>query len=246
MSNPSLSLVIPMFNEEDNAESVAVALQRELEQAGIPYELVLVDNGSTDNTGCILQALAKKSSTIKVITVPQNQGYGWGILNGLRWATGDYLGFMGGDGQIEPRDVIKVYQHQVAGQYQICKVRRVQREDGCLRRLISHIFNRIFVYTFKVNVGDINGSPKIMARQCYDHLILSSKDWFLDAEVIIKAQNMNFTIGEVPVIFRRRVGGCSSVRPRTVWEFLRNIATYRRRGVLYEGSDPMWGEGDTA
>ncbi|GAB6180754.1 hypothetical protein JCM14036_20730 [Desulfotomaculum defluvii] len=243
---PKLSLVIPLYNEQENVERVVAELQQALEQEHINYELVLVDNGSTDNTGLLLTQLAKKSPTIKVVKVDQNQGYGWGIINGLRWACGDYLGFMGGDGQIDPTDVVKVYHSLLEGHYQLCKVKRYHRADGLIRKYVSHIFNIIFVYTFKVNVGDINGSPKIMSRKCYEQLNLSAKDWFLDAEVVLKSQHLNYSIGEVPVMFHRRMGGSSSVRISTIWEFFKNIFLYRKRGVCYESSDSLWGERDPA
>lgn len=241
-----LSLVIPMFNEEANAEKVTQEIIEELEKGAINYELILVNNGSSDGTGIILTKLAQENATIKTITVPENQGYGWGILNGLHWATGEYLGYMGGDGQIDPQDVAKIFKHMLKEPYPLYKAHRYRREDGPLRNFVSNIFNKLFVYTFKVNVGDINGSPKIMSRQCYECLNLSSKDWFLDAEVIIKANYLSMKVGEVPVVFRRRHGGRSSVRLCTVWEFLRNMITYHKRGVFNESSDLMWRQRDTA
>lgn len=188
-----------MYNEEANAEKVVRELRHELKREQIDYELVLVDNGSTDNTGLILAKLARSNPSCKVVKVPQNQGYGWGIINGLRWAGGDFLGFMGGDGQIDPADVTRVFKEMVAGEYQLCKVKRCRREDGLTRKIVTHIFNKLFVYTFKVNVGDINGSPKIMSRQCYEELNLSSKDWFLDAEVMLKANYLNVAVGDESV-----------------------------------------------
>ncbi|AQS59279.1 glycosyltransferase family 2 protein [Desulforamulus ferrireducens] len=245
-SKPLLSLVLPMYNEEANAAKVTKELLQELSKEDINHELVLVDNGSTDRTGIILTQLSQEHPTVKVVKVMQNQGYGWGIINGLKWANGDYLGFMGGDGQIDPRDVTRVFREAVNNDYHLCKVNRYRREDGALRNVVSYIFNKLFVYTFKVNVGDINGSPKIMTRYCYEQLGLTSKDWFLDAEIMLKAHDLALKIGEVPVVFRRRQGGSSSVRLKTLWEFLRNIAAYHKRGVWNESSDSVWREGDPA
>ncbi|CCO09360.1 glycosyltransferase family 2 protein [Desulforamulus hydrothermalis] len=235
-----LSLVLPMYNEAANAAAVVNELIAALEKEKICFELILVDNGSRDGTGLILAKLAQGNPAVKVVRVPRNLGYGWGIINGLRWAAGEYLGFMGGDGQVDPADVPRVFKHLLAGNFQLCKVKRQKRQDGLLRKLVSHIFNKLFVYTFKVNVGDINGSPKIMTRWCYENLNLCSKDWFLDAEVVLKASYLNLSVGEIPIVFRRRQGGRSSVRPRTVWEFLRNMTIYRIRGVLREGGDFVW------
>lgn len=242
----SLSLIIPMYNEQDNARIVVAALQRELTREEINYELVLVDNGSTDHTGAIITGLAENNPSIKIVKVPRNQGYGWGVINGLRWAGGDYLGFMGGDGQIKPKDVVRVYREIVKGEHQLCKVRRYRRKDGALRNFVSFIFNKLFVYTFKVNAGDINGTPKIMTRRFYNQLNLASKDWFLDAEVMIKASSLGAPVGEIPVVFLPRQGGSSNVKISTVWEFLCNMAAYRKRGSINESGDIMWREGDPA
>ena len=241
-----LSLIIPMYNEGDVAEEVVDELQDQFNRAQINYELVLVDNGSTDHTGEILLKMAEKDSRIKVIRIHRNQGYGWGIINGLRWASGEYLGFMGGDGQIEAGDVVRVYREMIKGQHPLCKARRFKRKDGFLRNIISLIFNKLFVYTFKVNVGDINATPKIMTRSLYNRLNLSSKDWFLDAEVLLKSNSLGVAVAEIPVVFHSRQGGSSNVKMGTVWEFLRNMAAYRLRGSRHEGSDIVWREGDPA
>ncbi len=243
---PMLSLVLPMYNEAANAKKVTQELLQELTKEDIQHELIVVDNGSSDGTGRILAQLSQEYPTIKVVKVTKNQGYGWGIINGLHWASGDYLGFMGADGQIDPKDVTRVFREALEKNYHLCKVNRYYREDGLIRKVVSHIFNKLFVYTFKVNVGDINGSPKIMTRLCYEKLALSSKDWFLDAEVMLKAHDLSVTMGEVPVVFRRRNGGHSSVRLKTLWEFLRNMVAYRKRGAWNESSDLVWREGDPA
>ncbi|MDO7787427.1 glycosyltransferase family 2 protein [Desulforamulus aquiferis] len=245
-NRPTLSLVIPLYNEEATAKKVAVELVEEMNKQKINYELILVNNGSRDRTGYILAKLAETYPQIKTITVPVNQGYGWGVINGLKWANGEYLGFMGGDGQIDPKDVTGVFNKILEGDLQLCKAKRCRREDGAVRKIVSHIFNKLFVYTFKVNVGDINGTPKIMTRKCYERLNLSSKDWFLDAEVMLKVNALAAPIGEIPVVFRQRQGGSSNVKIKTVWEFLRNMASYRKRRDWNESGDIMWREGDPA
>ncbi|MBA7715899.1 Poly-beta-1,6-N-acetyl-D-glucosamine synthase [subsurface metagenome] len=89
----AFSLVIPFYNEEKNVREVISGLSDTLERSSIDYELVLVNNGSTDKTPQILESLAKeKPDAIKVVHVSVNQGYGGGIINGLKRVSEEYVG----------------------------------------------------------------------------------------------------------------------------------------------------------
>ena len=82
-----LSLVFPAYNEEAGLRDVVLCLMGALDEAGIVCELVLVDNGSRDGTERVIDALAQCDPRIRKVRVPVNQGYGWGILCGLRAAS---------------------------------------------------------------------------------------------------------------------------------------------------------------
>ena len=80
---------------------------------------------------------------------------------------------------------------------------------------------------FGVDSKDMNGCPKIMKKSVYNDLKLQSKDWFLDAEIMIKIKERDYKLGEVPVVSKDREGGKSSVNWKTAFEFLNNIIKYR-------------------
>src|SRR5262245_49856106 len=94
------SLVIPMYDEENNVERVATGVIRELERVSssdanaFEIEVILVDNGSRDGTGSIAARLAARDRRIRVVTVESNEGFGNGVLVGLHSGSGDLLGFM--------------------------------------------------------------------------------------------------------------------------------------------------------
>ena len=229
----SLSLVIPFYNEEENIGRVVGGLVNSFGNSSIDYELILVNNGSVDETPQILEDLAKEQpNKIKVVHVPVNQGYGWGIINGLKNTSGEYVGFMCGDGQIKPEAVIMVY-HQIEQENcDLAKVRRVSREDGLWRKIISLVYNRIFWVMFRVASPDINITPKIFHKDWLERFQLTAKDWFIDAEIMIKAKYLNLKVDEVPVEFLRREKGRSHVVLTTIWEFARNMLNYKLgRGV---------------
>ena len=224
----SLSLVIPFYNEEKNVRSVVNGLIAELGKADVDYQLVLVNNGSVDDTPQILEDLARdKPDRITVAHVPVNQGYGWGIINGLKLASGEFVGHMCGDGQIKPQDVLKVFDSIKKGNYGLAKVKRVSRRDGIIRRMLSVSYNLLFQFAFSVKTLDVNGSPKILKREYMDRISPVSKDWFIDAEIMIKAKYLNLTVAEVPVDFLCRERGRSHVDVTTIWEFTKNIFSYK-------------------
>ena len=226
----SLSMVIPFYNEEKNIRKVVIGLSHTFERSSIDYELILVNNGSTDKTPQILESLArKKPDTIKVVHISVNQGYGWGVISGLKRVSQEYVGFMGGDGQMEPSDVLRVYSKLIDENLDLCQVKRVLRKDGPIRKFISYGYNFFFRFLFSWKVKDVNATPKIMRREIYEKLDLVSKDWFLDAEVIIKCTRMRCKIGEVSAVFHERKKGESGVNFFTVLEFLKNIIRYRVR-----------------
>jgi glycosyltransferase involved in cell wall biosynthesis len=227
MSSPELSIIIPFYNEESCCEQVLQQLVKELDFHRIDYELLPVNNGSADQTARILDRCAQSHARIRVVTVPRNEGYGWGILSGLRESTGRYVGYVDGDMQIAPSEVVRVFQHLKANGADLCKGKRITRFDGFQRKLISKIYNGVFRILFACRVNDINAKPKILRRTSYQVLHLNSKDWFIDAELILKAHALGMRIEEVDIEFLSRKQGASKVRWSTVGEFIRNILLYR-------------------
>src|SRR5262245_35129101 len=97
-----LSIVIPFFNEELSARGVVEHILSTFRQAGFSFEIVCVQNGSRDRTPEILAALEKENPEVVLVTIPKNEGFGAGVLKGLRACRGNILGYMPGDGRIDP------------------------------------------------------------------------------------------------------------------------------------------------
>lgn len=221
------SLVMPMYNEESIAEKVIKDIQEVFDQKKLDYELVIVKNGCKDKTGEIIDRLARKDARIKPVLVEVNQGYGWGVISGLNAATSQIIGYIDGDGQVPPEDIIRVLKGFENPSEIFCKGIRYQRGDGWKRILASFGYNGIFKIMFCSTARDINGKPKFMKKDLYDSLELKSKDWFVDPEIIIKVLHKGYKPKEIIVHFDERKKGKSNVSLKTIQEFGKNLIKWR-------------------
>jgi len=226
---PELSLAVPCYNEADSIRNTAQRLTEAFRVRGIALELVLVDNGSSDATGSIIDEMIADGMPVVKEVVVRNEGYGNGVLRGLARCTGELVGFICADGQVEAHDVVKLYEvaaHSTAPK--LVKVRRRFRMDGFKRKIVSIVFNVVanVVYGGLRSI-DINGNPKIFPHSYLPRMALTSKDWFLDAEVMIKAKRLGLSVFEMNVIAQMREEGVSHVRSSTIWEFVRNLLRWR-------------------
>jgi len=222
-----LSLAMPMYNEEGVVEHVVTKMQNVLEKRGVDYELVIVNNGSKDRTGEILEELCKKNKRLKVVHVKVNQGYGWGVISGLKACKGDVLGYSDGDGQVSSDDIVQVYEHLLYKKVDFCRAIRNTRDDGLKRKIASFFFNNIFSLFFFRKIVDVNAKPKFFTRKFYNSMDLKSKDWFIDSEILIYMIHKPFKSTEMLVESIDREAGKSNVALDTVKEFLVNMAKWR-------------------
>ena len=225
--NPTLGLSIPMYNEEGAAEQVLHQIMYVLRKADIPFKIAVVNNGSNDSTGRILDNLAEQCTEIIPIHFPENQGYGGGIQAGMRALTPhncDIVGWMWGDGQILP-DVLPRLTEAIQLGADIAKTRRTAREDGFKRKVISRCYATL-LETTQNTLADVNGCPKLFTQSCWASLNVASTDWFIDAEAMLKAQQQGYQIHEEEVTMQKRLHNKSKVNVRTWIEFVVNIAKW--------------------
>src|SRR4051812_7037103 len=109
MPVPELSLVIPAYNEAVHLEAVVAEITRALEDAGINYQICIVNNGSTDDTAAVIQKIKSENSKVTTVHLEKNQHYGGGILAGLEVGKGTTLGWIHADGQANPKDLVRMY-----------------------------------------------------------------------------------------------------------------------------------------
>jgi hypothetical protein len=136
------------------------------------------------------------------------------------------------DGQVSAQDVVDVYQLlTVAVGPTLAKARRRYRKDNWIRKPVSLVYNAMMLLLFPgLSCLDVNGNPKMMPAETLKRMELQSHDWFLEAEVMLKARHLRVRVVEIDVFGRARRASRSHVRAGTIVEFLRNIIAYRVGG----------------
>jgi glycosyltransferase involved in cell wall biosynthesis len=242
---PGLSFVMPCYNEEESIPVTIPRLFAAFEAAGHAIEIVAVNNGSRDRTAQRLAELQQKHPNLRIQTVEQNRGYGFGILSGLPVCRGQWVGFIPADGQIDAEDVVRIWDSAAASRGDVvAKARRRFRLDGFRRKVVSVAYNLLIRMLWpRLDSLDVNGTPKILPREALMRMDLQSTGWFLDPELMIKAHYMGLRVLEFNVFARMRGSGVSHVRAETCVEFLRNLLRYRfsRQLVAWRRSLPTNG-----
>lgn len=225
-------MVLPCYNEAGCLGTTVPDLVEAFRQQGDPFEVILVDNGSTDGTGQAIAELASADSCIRQATVETNRGQGLGIRTGLNAAKGRVIGYVNADGQVLPEDVVRVYlAARDASQPVLSKAKRRERHDGLQRAIISLGYNTLMRLFFPgMPSSDVNANPKFLTASAVRDMELGSDDWFLEAEIMLKAQYMGLNVVEVEVGGMPREAGQSHVRGSAILEFLKNMTLYRFGG----------------
>lgn len=222
---PELSVILPVLNEESIIEPVVRTLGAVLQDARIDYELLLVENKSSDRSLQVIQELAKKESRVRALEAPF-RGWGIAVLTGQRDARGTFIAHMQSDGQVDPGLLVNTFRACRAGQADLVKATRVVRAQG-FRRVNSWIYNALASLVFGFRLTDANGCPKVYSAHLPSKLGVQSVDNFIDLEMLVKAKRAGLKVVELPTEERDRAGGRSNIKVRTTLEFLKNMIRLR-------------------
>jgi len=196
------SIVIPLKDEESNIEELVKELEPVMESIQQPWELICIDDGSTDRTLPILQQLQKTRPHMKIITFSRNYGQSSAFDSGFKSAQGEFVITLDGDRQNDPRDIPKLI-GAINGFDMVCG-QRVNRKDPLSKKIISNIANAVRSRVCEDGVTDTGCSLKLYRSQCLKQIPLyEGMHRFLPALFLIHG----FTIGQVPVNHRERVKG---------------------------------------
>ncbi|MFA5138751.1 MAG: glycosyltransferase family 2 protein [Elusimicrobiota bacterium] len=249
---PELSIVLPCYNEAANLPLLAqrLAAFRPRER----FELILVDNGSRDGSPAVLERLAREHPDfIRVVTVPENIGYGHGILAGLKAARAPVLAYSHADVQTPPEDVMRglelIRERRLDMDRTLVKGLRTRRREA--ERFLTGGLTTAARWLLGYRMQDINGQPKLFGRAFFERWEDPPTDFSLDVYVMFAARTAGMALETFPVEFGTRLHGESKwaahamAKYKTILRYLVSIVRiscrhYSRPARLWRRL-PQWG-----
>jgi glycosyltransferase involved in cell wall biosynthesis len=201
----SLSVFFPCYNEQENVERVAKAALELLESLGIDYEIIIVDDGSKDNTGKIADKLAAENNHIKAVHHSPNRGYGAALQSGFKAATKDYVFYTDGDGQFDIKELPMLFKY--TAQYDIVTGFRIKRQDNFMRKLNAFCWTTMVNFLFGMKIKDMDCAFKLYKRKIFDEINLKSTGALINTEIFARAHNKGYKVYQLGVHHYPRMAG---------------------------------------
>jgi glycosyltransferase involved in cell wall biosynthesis len=215
MTDPLISIVLPIYDQADHVGSVVQEYEEALARVTTPHELILVVNGCRDSSLDVCRTLAKQYPSVRVIH-SELAGWGLAVKLGLEAAKGELLCYTN-SARTSSQDLTLLLLYALAFPNAVIKANRKIRESWD-RRLGSLLYNLECRALFDLSYWDINGTPKVFPRSFDRLLSLTRDDDLIDAEFNIICRREGYRVLEVPIFSYRRHGGrsvtnyCSAIR----------------------------------
>lgn len=229
---PRVTVVVPCFNEETTLRATLVDLVEVLDEAPFSWEVIVVDDGSKDDSAAITHDFAQVEPRVHLVKHRVNMGSGQGIWTGIQHARGEFVIYVPADGQFDHGE-IPMYVARAEEGADIVIGHRLSRDDYTLyRKTSSAVFlwlcNTLFDHQFQ----DVNW-VHLWRTSIFEEIEPVSRGVFFLEEILVRARDLGKSVAEVPSEYHPRQGGQAKggkpdVIVKTVWEMLR-LWTVRRR-----------------
>jgi glycosyltransferase involved in cell wall biosynthesis len=224
----SLSVFFPCRNEQDNVERVVRKALEVLPQFTDDFEIIIVNDGSTDQTGRIADRLAAEDARVRVVHHSQNQGYGGALQSGIRAATKDWVFYTDGDGQFDLNELSLLLEK--TDQFDVVAGYRLNRQAGIVRRFNGGAWTRLVGTLFHLRIRDVDCAFKMIRRGIFDRMSLHSRGALISAEILARASRAGCRIGQVGVHHHPRLAGTpTGASPKVILHAFRELFRLYRR-----------------
>ncbi|MBO9131210.1 glycosyltransferase family 2 protein [Bacillus sp. 165] len=231
-----LSVVVPVYNEKDNLRNLHTAITEALDGRIEDFEIIIVNDGSTDGGDVQLDRMSELDSRLKVIHFENNCGQTAAIYAGLRRAKGRYIALIDGDLQTDPNDILKLMHYM--NEYDFVNGMRVKRQDTGLRKVSSKVGNGVRNWITGDDIRDTGCPMKLLKREVAQSFVLyegfhrflptlARMNGFNVTEVAVHHKEREFGVSKYGVLNRAFVGLMDAI---TIGWLRKRMVRYKVRG----------------
>ncbi|EFN84711.1 probable dolichol-phosphate mannosyltransferase [Harpegnathos saltator] len=230
--NDKYSILLPTYNEVENLPIIIWLIVKYMEESKLSYEIIVIDDGSPDGTLDMAKQLQRLYGEDKIVLKPREKklGLGTAYMHGIQYATGNFIVIMDADLSHHPKFIPKMAEVQRYLNLDIVSGTRYAQGGGVYgwdfkRKLVSRSANFLTQLLLRPGASDLTGSFRLYKKDVLKQLITScvSKGYVFQMEIIVRARQRNYTIGEVPITFVDRVYGQSKLGGSEIFQFVQGL-----------------------
>jgi glycosyltransferase involved in cell wall biosynthesis len=203
--NVSISVFFPCYNEQDNITRVVEQALTVLEKLKADFEVIIVNDGSSDGTGQIADELAGQKDRVKVVHHRTNLGYGAALQSGFKAATKELVFYTDGDGQFDINEMPPLL--RLMEQYDIVSCYRLNRQDNLIRKINGWCWTKLVCLLFGMKIRDIDCAFKLYKREIFDNIKVVSTGALIDAEILARAVRKGYRVTQQGIHHYPRTAG---------------------------------------
>ncbi|MCC7116966.1 MAG: glycosyltransferase family 2 protein [Anaerolineales bacterium] len=220
----SMSAVFPAYNDGGTITSMVAAAALALRQTTTDFEIIVVNDGSTDYTATILEETARLYPELKVITHSVNQGYGAALRSGFQAAVKDWVFYTDGDSQYNPLELVNLV-NALAGGADAVNGYKLTRNDSWMRIVIGRAYHYFVKFLFGIRIRDVDCDFRLIPRKILAEIKLTSKTGAICLELVKKIQDFGYTFAEIPVNhYSRKYGVSQFFSPKRIARTLSQLS----------------------
>ena len=206
---PGLSVFFPAYNDGGTIASLVITSVKVAASLTPDYEVIVVNDGSSDDTPQILDELARLyPDHVRIVHHPKNRGYGGALRSGFAAATKDYVFYTDGDGQYDPAEVTVLWA-EMRDDVDWVNGWKISRADPLHRIVIGRVYHHVVKLLFGLKVRDVDCDFRLMRRRIFDVVRLEKDSGVICLEMMKKFQDAGFRVAETPVHHYHRAHGHS-------------------------------------
>lgn len=197
MEQSSISVFFPAYNDGGTIASMVLGAYKVLSEIADDYEVIVINDGSSDRTAEILEILKERFSNLRIETHPINLGYGTTIRKGISLSTKEYIFYTDGDAQYDIWELKDLFKNRDG--CDIVNGYKIKRRDPFYRIVLGNLYNWLVKIVFGLKMKDVDCDFRLMKRSIFDKIELTSQSGVICVEMMKKIQDGGFIMKEVPV-----------------------------------------------